>query len=221
MTKWTPEQIAVVEQAMQAKRDGKRMNYPALAAQLGTTVKAVEQKVYHIRKLAGLVENRDDPNVRWTDETRQQIRQLRETGLTYRQIAGRFPGASQKAIEKQYLRLVRGNQAAAHQWTNPRQWMECEDQTLRRSLDSGLAWHAVARAVGRSVNACKNRGQLIGLTQRRTAAPSAPGRIEQIKQARWDRAASLLPASLTAWICGDPPPGRSALDRKRQEGPLQ
>ena len=215
MIRWTPEQTAVVEQAMQAKRWGKRMNYPALAAQLGMTVKAVEQKVYHIRRCLGLTEERDSPNHKWDDEKRHQIRQFREAGLSYREIANRFPGTSAKAIEKQYRRIVRGD-ATAPKWVNARKWNEQEDAALRHAFDSGLAWDAVASAVGRSIDACKARSLLLGMARRPTMAQRAIERIEKIEQVRCKPRALPMPESITASICGDPLPGRSALDLKRQ-----
>ena len=50
-------------------------------------------------------------------------------------------------------------------------------------------------------------GEIGGAEVRSTARPST----EMLKDA-WRR--NCAPRSITAWVCGDPPPGRSALDRR-------
>ena len=42
--------------------------------------------------------------------------------------------------------------------------------------------------------------------------PSARPTVEMQREA-WDRNAA--PRSITSWLCGDPPPGHSALDKMR------
>lgn len=116
-----------------------------------------------------------------------------------------------------------------------RQWSAAEDALVRElCLDkniSGLeAWREIAgRFPGRSVYAVRQRLLTLRMLADGTKRPRQPklaraakGRrrrskldVEPTLSVQPPRPTSPAPVNLTAWVFGDPLPGRSALDQKR------
>jgi hypothetical protein len=218
--KWTPEQNARLEQIqIEAIRTHKRIDYPSAAAEFETTIKAVEQKLFYLRKCKGLASMRGRDNYRWTAEDIEELRQLRHGGMAYKAIALRFPGATPKACEKQYQKLIRTTGEIpfkrARDPNAGNSWTEDEESAVQQYLAAGLTWAEIAKRLHRSVAACKTR-----FSERRRGQRGGPiiltTRREAVETARQQQLTLPQPASITAWVCGDPLPGRSALDQKRQ-----
>lgn len=103
-------------------------------------------------------------------------------------------------------------------------WSEEDCTRLLALVDAGESWDAIAAAIDRTVWACKVklsclRGHkgLPGNQATRVAAPVQQRMAEVARLQRLHDAA--LPRSLTAEFCGDPLPGRSALDEKLRAAP--
>lgn len=220
--KWTPEQNARLEQIqIEAIRTHKRIDYPSVAAEFETTIKAVAQKLFYLRKSKSLASHLGYDNYRWTSEKIEKIKQLRNSGMAYKAIALHFPGATPKACAKQYQKLIRTTGEIPPKLTrdpnsgNP--WTEDEESQMRQDLAGGLTWIEVAKRLQRSVASCKTRFSSRRRGQR--GGPIVlPTRREAVEIARQQQLKLPQPASITAWVCGDPLPGRSALDQKRQSG---
>lgn len=115
-------------------------------------------------------------------------------------------------------------------------WTKEQDETMARMLAEGAKLPAIAEAIGRTAVAIKCRRRYLSLSVeqrseenrawkaanrpagsrksvRGRVAPPAdrflpPGALEDAQRRLY------APRSLTAVLCGDPAPGRSALDRK-------
>lgn len=94
-------------------------------------------------------------------------------------------------------------------------WTEREYRDAKRFLAQGWSYQQIAARFGRSPDAVQKRLRA-DPTRFRTilhgdvvAPPSVPESVEADR----DERAMLEPRSLTALICGDPLPGRSALDK--------
>ncbi len=90
-------------------------------------------------------------------------------------------------------------------------WTEEQIQTARRLLDSGAGDDECVAAVGRTRLACymkidRLRYNSTVKCEKRVEAPDKVF-IEAHRRIK-------APRSITAWLCGDPPPGYSALDRR-------
>lgn len=87
----------------------------------------------------------------------------------------------------------------------PKNWTPVEVRALEAAFaDLGTGhWHEIAARVGRLPEACRFKAHAIGLLR-----PVAP-------QPRFVPPNLRPPASTTARVCGDPLPGRSALDMRR------
>lgn len=84
-------------------------------------------------------------------------------------------------------------------------WTEEEWATLRRMRDAGESWAAIDQALGRPAKCSRSKWE----------NERAKERTRTDKSARALRPLHAEHQSLIAAFCGDPLPGRSALDRKR------
>lgn len=99
-------------------------------------------------------------------------------------------------------------------------WTKAEDAELLRPLRRRrIVPDKVAPDFGRSRDACKQRYNILKRPVVVTAAvrPSRAAESLRLTEAERLRAQALVHDSLTAWFCGDPLPGRSALDQKALE----
>lgn len=104
-------------------------------------------------------------------------------------------------------------------------WSAEDLQKLRTLADvidvhTKETWAEIGIALGRSLAACKGKYFWERDRAVRKKAPVGPavqtwrGRDAAMERARMRNARAPEPQSLTAWLCGDPLPGRSALDQK-------
>lgn len=126
--------------------------------------------------------------------------------------------------------------------TRPAQrWTIAEDELLYDLRKAGKDFHEIGAAVGRSMYAAEARWKWLHMTdeqreyrnkkeylrrhQNTTHKPrpyrrrvqDEPVRIQYPDHVFVDRAArQMAPQTLTGFLCGDPPPGWSALDRRAQ-----
>jgi Myb-like DNA-binding protein len=96
-----------------------------------------------------------------------------------------------------------------------RDWTSSEvDHLFRLKDEHHLDWHLIGIKLGRTASSCQakyhRRCVELGEAETQAVKPSA----EQIADAD---ARLFRPRSITAWICADPAPGFSALDRKMVE----
>jgi hypothetical protein len=105
-------------------------------------------------------------------------------------------------------------------------WTPHESGMLVEMKEGGKSWaEIVARLPGRSLGAIQARWTFLrgaDPSTERFAAPSlrdVHSRDRALDRAREARASSTSGRDLTSLICGDPPPGRSALDRRTQATP--
>jgi hypothetical protein len=98
-----------------------------------------------------------------------------------------------------------------------RPWTPDEARRLRAMKKAGRNSDFIATQLpGRTRMAIQTRWSLMQQIDDEAAAPSVRGQHARdiaLEQARAARIGAREPRSLTAAICGDPPPGRSALDR--------
>lgn len=95
-------------------------------------------------------------------------------------------------------------------------WTVAEKAELERRRDSGAAFEAIARDLGRPLPTVKAKYFDLKRYKRETVQ-SQPQR-EAEARAEAARASLLVPTSLTALVFGDPLPGRSALDKRHGGG---
>lgn len=104
----------------------------------------------------------------------------------------------------------------------PPAWTPQEDARLLALRQQGLTWDTIAAALpGRTVNACTARAYSlsergasgIGKARSSDGVPSQERRSAIARALAARDAAAMAPRTLTAMICGDPLPGRSALDQ--------
>lgn len=91
-----------------------------------------------------------------------------------------------------------------------RPWTDAEVETARRLIDQKASDDECMAALGRSRMTCYQKLDRL----RYSAAVARKQKTSTVALADADRRIN-APRSITAWICGDPPPGFSALDRRR------
>lgn len=99
-----------------------------------------------------------------------------------------------------------------------RNWTDEEITQLRRSHALGLSVQEAAKALGRGVESTRSKGKAIGVFFENA---HRLGRVAVSRDADVAKFIKLPPArysSRSAMILGDPPIGRSALDRRSGAG---
>ena len=108
-----------------------------------------------------------------------------------------------------------------------RRWSLAEDEVLCAMLADDADNKAIARALGRSSNSvymrrmrfrpnsAKSTDLSTAETRQATNARSRQRPSSAMEIERDRRAAAASRASITGAVCGDPPPGFSALERRR------
>lgn len=91
-------------------------------------------------------------------------------------------------------------------------WTEDQIATARRLLEAGAKDDECMAAVGRNRRACYVKIDRLRYNSTVRCAPRVDAPAEIFIEASWR---FRTPRSITAWLCGDPPPGYSALDRRR------
>jgi hypothetical protein len=121
-------------------------------------------------------------------------------------IYERFPGRTPKAVMQRHQRLTRGAKDSGRRpWT-----AEQSDEVMRLRDVEHRQFPEIDRLMGRKKGSCaqhyRDRVSRRNRTAGHAAAPKAALRLPpQLPE----------PATITAWLCGDPLPGRSALDQAR------
>jgi hypothetical protein len=117
-------------------------------------------------------------------------------------------------------------------------WTIEKIETLKHLKAAGIDWDAIAAEIGNTKHACKSKfsdltmseerkgrlrerknadnrvryasqNVLTRIPTRQAASMVIPDSVLADREARWSE-----PKSLTAWMCGDPPPSRSALAQR-------
>lgn len=130
-------------------------------------------------------------------------------------IGERF-GVTAQAVNMRYKKL-----AAIRNLSSKRGhstcWSNAEDAELERRCDAGEPFDVVGHDLGRTRHACKQRYNTLKRPNTTIAAVKTDPREAALAEAQRLRQAPPVHDSVTAWFCGDPLPGRSALDQKRTE----
>jgi hypothetical protein len=160
----------------------------------------------------------------WTADDDARLEQMHADRVSWPEIANAFPGRS-IALCQCALSRIRARRALGKvkgRVSPP--WSEAETATLLARRDAGERFEEIGASTGRTPIACRQRYNVskrakgqpqrlrhhAGATKVRLLAAIQPAPKSS------DLAPSdLAPSSLTAAFCGDPLPGRSALDRKR------
>lgn len=104
----------------------------------------------------------------------------------------------------------------------PPAWTPEEDARLLALRQQGMTWDTIAAALpGRTVHGCQSRAYSlsergasgIGKERSNFGVPAQERRCAIARALAARDAAAMAPRTLTAMICGDPLPGRSALDQ--------
>lgn len=157
---------------------------------------------------------------RWSHEDGVELLAMKAARKTGSEIAAHF-GTTALACEKKALKLRQAAEAAE---SNPGQcvgvrWTPEENSELLRRGENNERFEDIGRDLKRTRWACKVRyhalkraaalppGEVAQPVKRRTAAEVAAA-------AKVARESQIFHQSLTAAFCGDPLPGRSALDRR-------
>lgn len=144
----------------------------------------------------------------WVLEEESRLLALNARGLSARQLVAHFPRRTEKAIKKRLNERGRkSNPGDARKCTHPITDSEVERATSM--LDDGFSMETVARRLNRSPRGLMDRLVAVGMYAR--AARGVPANV----LAERDAVQAREPRDLTAAFCGDPLPGRSALDRMR------
>lgn len=168
---------------------------------------------------------------RWTEERERSLIHMREVeGLTWPMISMRLHVCADSCSAK--YRQLRPEAAPKRGVNGRKRWREQEIQTLVYMRETQKKdWPEIAKALDRTAGACsvfysnhktgqrwrrdidrKNRAARLQL-EPLTLAKAPPDLLEE----REARNAAAHNRTLTASVFGDPPPGFSALDKKRQE----
>lgn len=94
-------------------------------------------------------------------------------------------------------------------------WTLEETEIAQRLLDSQASDAECIAAVGRKRHACYMRLNRERYSPRLIMTKGPPVKAPDASLQDAERRAK-APRTLTAWLCGDPPPGFSALDQREQ-----
>lgn len=158
----------------------------------------------------------------WTADDDARLEQMHADRVSWPEIATAFPGRSISLCQVALTR-IRARRARGQIKGRVAPWSDAETSTLLARRDAGERFEEIGASTGRTAIACRQRYNVSkrakGQPQRlrRHAGATKVRLLASVQPApKPDLAPSdLAPASLTAAFCGDPLPGRSALDRKR------
>lgn len=141
--------------------------------------------------------------INWTDDDIQRVMQMKARGMTTDAIAEAM-GKTPKGIYQMLYRRRRGDARKRSLFA----WTEADIAELKRLHALGYTTRGIADAMGRTLAAvATKKGKVIGPKVAPYSAPTATIR-------EWRKVQNLQHSSITAMLCGDPLPGRSALDRR-------
>ncbi len=156
---------------------------------------------------------------RWTtadDDLLITLVRQTQPRMSWPAIGDRFGVTRQSAFHR-YKKLLKLRGLPWKQGVATR-WTKAQDAELLRRCDAGETFDQLAPDFGRSHAACKQRYNILKRPVVVTVAvpPSRATRSARLTEVERLRVQALVHDSLTAWFCGDPLPGRSALDQKAQ-----
>jgi len=149
---------------------------------------------------------------RWTtadDDLLMMLTRQTDPRMSWPALGERF-GVTRQAVFGRYKKVVALRGLAPKRGQSTR-WTKAEDAELLRRCDADEPFDKIARDFGRS-SFLKRPVAVITAAVR----PSRAAESLRLTEAERLRAQSLVHDSLTAWFCGDPLPGRSALDQRAQ-----
>lgn len=150
----------------------------------------------------------------WTPDRCQKLQDLRAAGMSWDDCATEMRasvGSCQNNLSKHRRRQGRGRAVQLP-------WNADEDATLINARDvDKLSWARVAELLPRrTIYACISRGEHLNARKRINAGRELPHRADPTTLAKGlAYSAAKERRDITGEIFGDPPPGYSALDRKR------
>lgn len=133
-------------------------------------------------------------------------------------IGARFDITGQAAANR-YDKLMQLRLLPSRSSGNLRRWTAAENAELLRRCDAGEPFETLAGDLGRSADACKQRYNILKRPVTVIAVGRADPAVTAAEAARLRRDPPVH-QSITAWFCGDPLPGRSALDQMREGGQI-
>lgn len=153
-----------------------------------------------------MAHNPDIPQKRWTNEEAEELWHMRKVEKKTRAECAEYFKTSMSSLDMKYMALKsrmkrKGNLEGVNFWS------EEDDNKLvaSREIDR-MSWEGVShRFPDRTPTACRDRYQHLQEQKRMQVAGN-----------RSRRRAEYIPqyTTITAFICKDPLPGRSALDRR-------
>lgn len=94
-------------------------------------------------------------------------------------------------------------------------WAADELERLKELNQMGVYQRDAAEDLGRSVNAIQQQSKRLGLSWKPRPAERRPMASSEAREPAIF-VPTFIHSNLTARLCGDPPPGRSALDQRGQ-----
>ena len=150
----------------------------------------------------------------WTAEKTFALLTMKEARKTNRHI-GDALGFTEGAVAMQYGRL----RAAMRGDRKGERWTEEENAALIAAGEKGEDWGEVGPRLQRTGDACKVQFNMLKRGGSRKEARASVQRVARqaaTALAKEIRDAAPQHRSITAEFCGDPLPGRSALDKRGQ-----
>lgn len=160
----------------------------------------------------------DTQQIPWSADEDAKLWRLKiDDGLLWPEVAPQFPNRTLHACRSRMTVLRARAKDLGLKKTTPKIWSAAENATFRRMVDAGKSDAEIAAEMpGRTLRAVQCQRHMLRSNQRIETLAVTERRINLDRARAIQReAAETKPASITAWLLGDPPPGRSALDRKR------
>lgn len=155
--------------------------------------------------------------INWSQPEDALLLRLHGEGLEWELIAMRFPRHTKAACQARRALLRSKNKDPQRVPQPQRRWSDDDNADLVRRGDAGEPFEKIGESLSRTRWACKVQYHAL-----KRAKVERPVTKQTLREASLIKAAetrihvaALPPRSLTAEFCGDPLPGRSALDRKR------
>ena len=152
---------------------------------------------------------------KWTLDEECELRRLRSLEhKTWADIAIAM-SRSDVSCRRHYDRITTPNER--FEFRSPKKWtLQAEEDLVRMRFIDGKTTKEIAEIMGRTISGIQARLEFIDARKAR-GKPFVPAHrlIPEPLIVDRDRRA-LAPRPLTSWLCGDPAPGQSALDKKQQ-----